>query len=118
MKCWTIPEQGLNRSLNYENKLVGDCPEMNALDSDLNKDIHNGVGCHKKGAHAYLCLWDPALQETNVEHATPSSKCIIDDMLSISNETYMYIYWDHGVSLERKNRMEKKGCRTRVWRKT
>eukprot|EP00957_Ditylum_brightwellii_P180917 13783617-Ditylum_brightwellii.AAC.1 len=80
MKRWIMPENSLNRGLNYENQLVGDCPEMSALDANLNKDIHYAVCQHKKGTHAYLHLWDPALQDTNVEHGVPSSMHIIEDM--------------------------------------
>eukprot|EP00957_Ditylum_brightwellii_P162701 12389721-Ditylum_brightwellii.AAC.1 len=130
MKRWIMPENGLDRGLNYENKLVGNCPEMNALDANLNKDIHDAVRQHasmtrclpdkdprkfsmmmqKKGPHAYLHLWDPALQDTNVEHGVPSSTHIIEDVMHIRNETYMHIYMAHGVALEgRMGRRKKKG---------
>mmetsp|Transcript_28139 Transcript_28139/g.41539 ORF Transcript_28139/g.41539 Transcript_28139/m.41539 type:complete len:152 (-) Transcript_28139:13-468(-) len=118
IKRLIMPENGLNRGLNYENKLVGDCPEMNALDANLNKDIHDAVCRHvsmtrrlldndprkfsmmtqKKGAHAYLRLWDPALQDTNVEHGVPSSTHIIEDVVRIHNETYMRIHMARGVA--------------------
>eukprot|EP00957_Ditylum_brightwellii_P209678 15362764-Ditylum_brightwellii.AAC.1 len=54
----------------------------------------------KKGAHAYLHLWDPALQDTNIEHGVPSSTRIIEDV----------IYMAHGVALEgRTGRRKKRG---------
>eukprot|EP00957_Ditylum_brightwellii_P001913 146984-Ditylum_brightwellii.AAC.1 len=82
MMQWIMPHQGLNRSCKYEGKLVGECPEINAMDANLNKGIHDSVCRHvsvtrclpdtdpckfsmmtqKKGAEAYLHLWDPAHQ--------------------------------------------------------
>eukprot|EP00957_Ditylum_brightwellii_P095359 7264106-Ditylum_brightwellii.AAC.1 len=79
MRQWIMPRQGLNRGCRHEGKLVGGCPEMNAMDATLNKDIHASVCRHvsmtrclpdtdtckfsimlqKKGAEAYLRLWDP-----------------------------------------------------------
>eukprot|EP00957_Ditylum_brightwellii_P212155 15367026-Ditylum_brightwellii.AAC.1 len=115
-----MPQQGLNRGCKYEGKLVGERPEINAMDANLNKDLHDGV-CRqvsmmrclqdtdehqssmmtqKKGAEAYLHLWKPAHQLVNVEHGIPSSSCIIQDMESIRNETYMKIYNALGVALE------------------
>eukprot|EP00957_Ditylum_brightwellii_P156698 11927018-Ditylum_brightwellii.AAC.1 len=41
-----MPQQGLNRGCKYEGKLVGYCPEMKALDANLNKDLHDGVYKH------------------------------------------------------------------------
>eukprot|EP00957_Ditylum_brightwellii_P012898 974679-Ditylum_brightwellii.AAC.1 len=93
---------------------------MNTLDDNLNKDIHDAVRRHvnmthrlpdndprkfsmmtqKKGAHAYLRLWDPALQDTNVEHGVPSLTHIIKGVMRIRNETYMRIYMACGVALE------------------
>jgi hypothetical protein len=107
MARWIMPEQGLNKGRKYENKLIGDCPEMNALDANLNKDIHDGVRRHisitrslpdddprkfsmmtqKKGAHSYLRLWDPAHQLIDVEHGIPSSTRIIQDMETIRTRT-------------------------------
>eukprot|EP00957_Ditylum_brightwellii_P120025 9159677-Ditylum_brightwellii.AAC.1 len=43
---WVLPDKGLNRLEKYEGRLIGDCPEMNALDANLNKDIHDGVCRH------------------------------------------------------------------------
>eukprot|EP00957_Ditylum_brightwellii_P162502 12373724-Ditylum_brightwellii.AAC.1 len=76
MRQSIMPQQGLNRGCKYEGKLVGDCPEMNAMDASLNKDIHDSVQrqvsmtrclpdtdnrkfsmmMQKKGAEAYLHL--------------------------------------------------------------
>ena len=38
-----MSEEGLNRKEKYEGKIIRDCLEMNALDANLNKDIHDGV---------------------------------------------------------------------------
>eukprot|EP00957_Ditylum_brightwellii_P099585 7585578-Ditylum_brightwellii.AAC.1 len=93
---------------------------MNAMDANLSKDIHDSVRRHvsmtrclpdtgthkfsmmtqKKGAEAYLCLWDPAHQLVNIEHGAPSSSQIIQDIEQIRNETYMQIYNACGVALE------------------
>eukprot|EP00957_Ditylum_brightwellii_P156691 11926260-Ditylum_brightwellii.AAC.1 len=54
----------------------------------------------KKGAEAYLHLWDPAHQLVDIEHGIPSSSQITQDMEQIRNETYMQIYNAHGVALE------------------
>eukprot|EP00957_Ditylum_brightwellii_P033173 2513657-Ditylum_brightwellii.AAC.1 len=116
---------------------------MNALDVSLNNDIHNDVHQHvsmaqhlpdndprkfsmmmqKKGSHAYLHLWDPALRDTNVEHGVPSLTRIIEDVICIHNETYMRIYMACGVALEgRMGRRKKKGvgpgCRGKQERST
>eukprot|EP00957_Ditylum_brightwellii_P067989 5162155-Ditylum_brightwellii.AAC.1 len=45
LKRWIVPEEGLNKKEKYEGKIICNCPEMNALDANLNKDIHDGV-CH------------------------------------------------------------------------
>eukprot|EP00957_Ditylum_brightwellii_P023419 1767824-Ditylum_brightwellii.AAC.1 len=45
LKRWILPEEGLNRKEQYKGRLIRDCPEMNALDANRNKDIHDGV-CH------------------------------------------------------------------------
>eukprot|EP00957_Ditylum_brightwellii_P128579 9808661-Ditylum_brightwellii.AAC.1 len=70
---------------------------MNAMDANLNQDIHDSVhrhvsmtGClpdtdthkfsmmtRKKGAEVYLRLWDQACQLVNIEHGAPSSSWII-----------------------------------------
>eukprot|EP00957_Ditylum_brightwellii_P197637 15057005-Ditylum_brightwellii.AAC.1 len=112
MRQWIMPQQDINRGCRYEGKLVGGCPEMNAMDIYLNKDIHDSVCRHvsmtrclldtdtrkfsmmmqKKGAKACLCLWDPAHQLVNIEYGTPSSSQVIQDMEQIRNETYMQIY--------------------------
>eukprot|EP00957_Ditylum_brightwellii_P085313 6488966-Ditylum_brightwellii.AAC.1 len=74
LKRWILPEESLNKKEKYEGRLIGKCPEMNALDANLKNDIHDGVHCHvsktrtlpdddtqkfsivakKKGALAYL----------------------------------------------------------------
>eukprot|EP00957_Ditylum_brightwellii_P085388 6496520-Ditylum_brightwellii.AAC.1 len=79
---------------------------MNELDANLNKDIHDDVRRHvsktctlpddetqkfsimteKKGALAYLQLWDPSLQIEYPEHGIPSSSRIIQDMERIQTE--------------------------------
>eukprot|EP00957_Ditylum_brightwellii_P072854 5536920-Ditylum_brightwellii.AAC.1 len=84
---------------------------MNAMDANLNKDIHDSVHRHvsiarclpdintrkfsmmqKKRAEAYLHLWDPVNQLVDIEHGAPSSSQIIQDMEQIRNDTYMQIY--------------------------
>eukprot|EP00957_Ditylum_brightwellii_P043467 3295775-Ditylum_brightwellii.AAC.1 len=40
----------------------------------------------KKGAEAYLHLWDPAHQLVNIEHGTPSLSWIIQDMDQVTLE--------------------------------
>eukprot|EP00957_Ditylum_brightwellii_P129790 9900213-Ditylum_brightwellii.AAC.1 len=120
MRRCIMPQHGLNRGCRYEGKLIGDCPEMNAMDANLNKDIHGSVRMHvsmtrcrpdtdkrkfsmmtqRKGAEVYLCLWDPAHQLVNIEHGAPNSSQIIQDMERIRNETCMQIYNTRGVALE------------------
>eukprot|EP00957_Ditylum_brightwellii_P173144 13181335-Ditylum_brightwellii.AAC.1 len=132
MHCWILPEEGLNKGLNYEGKLVVDCPEMNALDVNPNKDIRDAVCWHasitwrlsdtdlqkfrimtqKKGESAYMRLWDPYHQENDVKAEVPSSSHIIGDMMHIHNETYMLIYLHYGVALEgQEGRRRKNGVR-------
>eukprot|EP00957_Ditylum_brightwellii_P145921 11112289-Ditylum_brightwellii.AAC.1 len=46
LKRWILPEECPNRKEKYEGRLIGDCPEMNASNANLNKDIHDGFGRH------------------------------------------------------------------------
>eukprot|EP00957_Ditylum_brightwellii_P086250 6563545-Ditylum_brightwellii.AAC.1 len=46
LKRWILPEEGLSKKEKYEDRLIGSCPEINALDANLNKDIHDGVCRH------------------------------------------------------------------------
>eukprot|EP00957_Ditylum_brightwellii_P111967 8538834-Ditylum_brightwellii.AAC.1 len=82
VKHWILPEQGLNKGTRYENAPPGNVPELNALDSNRNRDIHCAVLEHvaltshmektdkrkisvdspKHQDNAYTRLWDPALQ--------------------------------------------------------
>eukprot|EP00957_Ditylum_brightwellii_P021710 1637713-Ditylum_brightwellii.AAC.1 len=43
LQHWVLPEQGLNRGIQYENYFPGSAPEFNALDSNLKHDIHSAV---------------------------------------------------------------------------
>eukprot|EP00957_Ditylum_brightwellii_P079073 6013905-Ditylum_brightwellii.AAC.1 len=47
---WIMPEEGLNKKEKYEGKLIGDYPEMNALNANLNKDIYDRVHHHISNA--------------------------------------------------------------------
>jgi hypothetical protein len=82
LKHWILPEQGLNKGTRYENAPPGNAPELNALDSNCNRDIHCAVLEHvsltshmektdkrkfsvdspKHQDDAYMHLWDPAIQ--------------------------------------------------------
>eukprot|EP00957_Ditylum_brightwellii_P035751 2710460-Ditylum_brightwellii.AAC.1 len=46
LKRCILPKEGLNKKEKYEGRLVGDCPEMNSLDANLDKDIHDGTCRH------------------------------------------------------------------------
>ena len=87
-KHWLLPLE-INKGTVYENRPVGNSPEMMPLDSSLNKDhddvvrFHMALTAHlseedprkfslstpKRGASAYLCAWEGA----------PSSRHIIED---------------------------------------
>ena len=43
LKHWILPQEGLNKGTRYENAPPGNAPELNALDSNLNQDIHCAV---------------------------------------------------------------------------
>ena len=53
-----------------------------------------------RGREAYLCVFDPRLQEENVKFGTPSSTRIIQDILRIHEKTLHQIYLNRGVALE------------------
>eukprot|EP00957_Ditylum_brightwellii_P160641 12229322-Ditylum_brightwellii.AAC.1 len=38
-----LPEQGHNKGTRYDNCVLGNAPEFNALDSNLNCDIHCAI---------------------------------------------------------------------------
>eukprot|EP00957_Ditylum_brightwellii_P100685 7673287-Ditylum_brightwellii.AAC.1 len=103
LKHWILPEQGLNKGMRYEKAYPCNAPELNALDSNCNRDIHCAVLEHvcitstmnkndkqkfsvsspKLQDNAYLMLWDPQLQTTHSmgwEAGVPSSKRIVEDM--------------------------------------
>ena len=40
---WILPQQGLNKGTRYKNAPPGNAPELNALDSNCNQDIHCAV---------------------------------------------------------------------------
>eukprot|EP00957_Ditylum_brightwellii_P010618 804043-Ditylum_brightwellii.AAC.2 len=43
LKHWILPEKNLNKGTCYENHVPGNAPELNTLDSNLNRDIHCAV---------------------------------------------------------------------------
>eukprot|EP00957_Ditylum_brightwellii_P037669 2848673-Ditylum_brightwellii.AAC.1 len=43
LKRWILPEEGLNKKEKYKGRLIGDCPKVNALDANLNKDSQDGI---------------------------------------------------------------------------
>ena len=130
LKHWILPEQGLNDGTRYSKAPVGNAPELNALDSKCNRDIHCAVLEHSSyTAHlaqtdkqkfsvstplrqdsAYLRLWDPELQVTKGKDAgVPSSRRIVEDMHRISNYSVLKRYSVRGVVVH--------GCGTRRGRR-
>ena len=81
LQHWILPQQSLNKGTQYENAPPGNVPELNALDSNCNRDIHCAVLEHVamtanmdkedtrkfsvnsplRQDDAYLRLWDPSL---------------------------------------------------------
>ncbi len=43
---WLLPLKGLNKGTVYENRPIGDSPEMMPLDTSLFEDLHAGVHRH------------------------------------------------------------------------
>eukprot|EP00957_Ditylum_brightwellii_P133886 10209503-Ditylum_brightwellii.AAC.1 len=43
LKHWILPEQGLNKGMQYKNAPTGNALEFNTLDSNCNHDIHCDV---------------------------------------------------------------------------
>eukprot|EP00957_Ditylum_brightwellii_P195545 14900244-Ditylum_brightwellii.AAC.1 len=103
LKHWILPEQELNKGIQYKNASTGNAPEFNVLDSNCNRDIHCAVLEHvshtatlkntnkqkfsvstpKRQDHAYLRLWDHSLQLSHPmgwEAGVPSLKQILEDM--------------------------------------
>ena len=106
LKHWILPEQGLNDGTRYSKAPVGNAPELNALDSNCNRDIHCAILEHDcmtsymqdtdnekfsvnsplNQDRAYLRLWDPHLQINHTmkwEAGVPSSTRIMEDMMRI-----------------------------------
>eukprot|EP00957_Ditylum_brightwellii_P175700 13378142-Ditylum_brightwellii.AAC.1 len=46
LKHWILPDQGLTKGTCYEQAPLGNAPELNALDSNCNRDIHCAVQEH------------------------------------------------------------------------
>eukprot|EP00957_Ditylum_brightwellii_P170914 13008655-Ditylum_brightwellii.AAC.1 len=117
-KHWILPKWGLNKGMCYDNRVPGNAPEFNALDSNLNCDIHCAVLEHcshtaqlaqtdkqkfsvstpLRQDSAYLRLWDPELQATKGKDAgVPSLRRIDEDMTCISNYSVLKRYSVRGV---------------------
>eukprot|EP00957_Ditylum_brightwellii_P060900 4622605-Ditylum_brightwellii.AAC.1 len=126
LQHWILPEQGLNRGIWYENRIQGNAPEFNALDSNLNCSIHNVVLEHvsytaslnktdkqkfsvstpKQQGSAYLCLWDPSLQlRLGWDAGAPSLHKVVEDMVQIMDDSILKQYSIQGIVVH--------GCGTR-----
>ena len=109
------PQLGLNSDTIYENRTIGNRPELQPLDYHLNKDIHDGVGDHviitqhlaeedplkfsmrtpKNMLSAYLRLFDPE----NEKDGIPAQARIKEDIDQLIDETYLRIVSLRGISL-------------------
>ena len=132
LKHWILPELGLNKGTRYEDRVPGNAPEFNALDSNCNRDIHCAVLEHvsytaaldqtndskfsvstpNRQDSAYLRLWDPELQRSHpmgVEAGVPSSRRILEDMDRIVSYSIKKRFEVRGVVVN--------GCGTRRGRR-
>ena len=109
LKHWILPKAGLLNGTRWENSPLGNSPEFNPLDCNLNRDIHEAARLHillimsnqmnlginekeylsttkqKDLAKIYLSVWE--------NH--PSSKRIIDDVTKIP-KNFRTVYMNHG----------------------
>eukprot|EP00957_Ditylum_brightwellii_P063695 4834298-Ditylum_brightwellii.AAC.1 len=134
---WILPEQGLNRGTRYKNHVPGNAPEFNALNTNLNRNIHSAVLEHvsytaslnktdkrkfsvsnpQQQDSAYLHLWDPSLQlRLGWDAGVPISHRIVEDMAWISDYSILkqYSVWGivvHGCGTHRGCRNEKRDIR-------
>ena len=119
LKHQILPENGLNANIKgYKERIPGNQPELNALDSNCNQDVHSAANKHvtftatakkddpwkfslstpKEMDRTYLQLFDPDLQvKFGWEPGIPSSKRIVEDMNQIFDYTALKIFSARGV---------------------
>ena len=108
---WILLQQRCNKQTVYANRPVGNSPEVMPSDSNLNKDLHEGVNwlcsltnwlCNsdpknfskttpKQMLSAYARAWDPI----HSPDGFPSSNRIVQDIDRVVDEVYLKIikYW-------------------------
>eukprot|EP00957_Ditylum_brightwellii_P088078 6709480-Ditylum_brightwellii.AAC.3 len=121
LKHWILPEKGLNKGMCCKNQVPGNMSELNALNSNINRDIYCAVldhvsytaspsptGKHEFSASipkcqdsAYLRLWDTELQRTHGWDAgVLSSRRILEDMTRIVDYSILKQFSVRGVLVQ------------------
>ena len=110
---WILPQQGCNKKTKFANRPVGNSPEVMPLDSNLNKDLHEGVSwlcavtarlddsdpnkfsktTPKRALSAYRRAWYP----TFLPEGFPNSQRIVRDVDRVVDEVYLRIFRARGV---------------------
>ena len=102
---WILPEYNLNKYTIYSNRPIGNSPEVIPLDSNLNKDLHEGVNwlcsianrldnpnpvkfsktTSKRMLSAYVRAWDTSL----LPEGYPSVQKIQQDIDCVVRKAYL-----------------------------
>ena len=112
LKYWILPEQNLYHDdpdlVRYRDRPPGNCPELNALDQSLNKDIHESVNRHvaitlslKSEDDQKFSLSTPNMAKKTYrrifEEVAPTSKRIIQDRRNIVNSLKCIVNHQGGI---------------------
>ena len=112
LKYWILPEQGLFHDdpdlVRYRDRPPGNCPELNALDQSLNKDIHECVNRHititlslTNDDNRKFSLNTPLMAKNAYRKifrdTAPTSKRIIQDRTNIVNSLKWIVHYQGSV---------------------
>ena len=105
---WVLPQKDINKQTKYFNRPVGNSPEVMPMDSNLNKDLHEGVNwlccitnrpdntdqrkfsktVPKRMLSAYARAWDTSL----LPEGYPSAKRIVQDIDCVVDKACLRIF--------------------------
>ena len=111
-KHWILPQRRISSRMAYKVRPMGNSPEMMPMDSNLNKDLHEGAKSHcvytanlpesdpqkfflsTPALNTYWGLWDP---ELGLDGRVPRSKHIKENINQLIGKVLLHIYAAHGA---------------------
>ena len=110
---WVLPQKDINKRTKFSNRPVDNSLEVMPMDSNLNKDLHEGVNwlccitnrpdntdqrkfsktVPKRMLSAYARAWDTSL----LPEGYPSAKRIVQDVDCVVDEAYLRIFEAQGI---------------------